>query len=128
MDDKPVMLLLYVDDLFLVGNEKQISKCKKNLVAEFEMKCLGFMHYFLGLEIWRIPKGIFLNQGKYVVEILKMFDMLECKAIATPMDTHLKLMADGCDTIQTNHWFIDVSDEYPTRYMLCYEHFDSISY
>ena len=31
MDDKPVILLLYVDDLFLIGNEKQIKDCKKNL-------------------------------------------------------------------------------------------------
>ena len=40
------------------------------------------------------PRTIFLNQGKYVVEILKRFDMLECKAMATPMDTTLKLLAD----------------------------------
>ena len=52
------------------------------------------MHYFLGLEVWHIPEGIFLNQGKYVVEILKRFDMLDCKANATPMDTNLKLLSD----------------------------------
>ena len=53
------------------------------------------MHYFLGLGVWQSPKGIFLNQGKYVVEILKMFDMLECKAMATPIDTHLKFLANA---------------------------------
>ena len=58
------------------------------------MKDLGLMHYFLGLEIWQNPEGIFLNQGKYVVEILKIFDMLECKTMTTPMDTNLKLLAD----------------------------------
>ena len=52
------------------------------------------MHYFLGLEVWQNPKGIFLNQGKYAVEILKRFDMLESKAMATPMDTNLKLLVD----------------------------------
>ena len=52
------------------------------------------MHYFLGLEVWKNPEGIFLNQRKYTVEILKRFDMLECKAMATPMDTNLKLLAD----------------------------------
>jgi hypothetical protein len=46
------------------------------------MKDLGPMHYFLGLEVWKSPKKIFLNQGKYVVEILKKFDMLECKSMA----------------------------------------------
>jgi hypothetical protein len=43
------------------------------------MKYLGLMYYFLGLEVLQIPKNIFLNQGKYAVEILKRFDMLECK-------------------------------------------------
>ena len=83
-----------MDDLFLRGNEKQIMDSKKNLAEEFEMKDLGLMHYFLGLEVWQNLEGIFLNQGKYFVEILKRFDMLECKAMATPMDTNLKLLAD----------------------------------
>ena len=39
-------------------------------------------------------EGIFLHQGKYVVEILKRFNMLECKAMATPMYSNLKLLAD----------------------------------
>ena len=52
MDDEPIILLLYVDYLFLTGNEKQIKDCKKKLVEEFQMKDLGLMHYFLGLEVW----------------------------------------------------------------------------
>ena len=51
IEDEPVILLLYVDDLFLTGNEKQIVERKKNLPEEFEMKELGLMHYFLGLEV-----------------------------------------------------------------------------
>ena len=52
------------------------------------------MHYFLGLEVWQNSKGIFLNQRKYAMEILKIFDMLECKSMATPMDSNMKLLAD----------------------------------
>jgi hypothetical protein len=52
VDDGPVILLLYVDDLFLTGEEKLIIDCKKKLSIEFEMKDLGPMHYFLGLEVW----------------------------------------------------------------------------
>ena len=52
------------------------------------------MHYFLGLEVWQSLEKIFLNQGKYPVEILKRFDMLECKSMNTPMETKLKLMVD----------------------------------
>ena len=43
-DDRIMILLLYVDDLFLTGNEKRISECKKNLATKFEMKDLGMMH------------------------------------------------------------------------------------
>jgi hypothetical protein len=63
MNDEPVILLMYVDDLFLTGEEKLITDYKKKLTAEFEMKDLGLMHYFLGLEVWQSPEKIFLNQG-----------------------------------------------------------------
>jgi hypothetical protein len=71
MNDEPVILLLYVDDLFLIGEENLITECKKRLSSEFEMKDLGLMHYFLGLELWHSPERIFLKQGKYAVEILR---------------------------------------------------------
>jgi hypothetical protein len=53
MNEELVILLLYVDDLFLTGEEKFITDCKKKLTgtAEFEMKDIGSMHYFLGLEV-----------------------------------------------------------------------------
>jgi hypothetical protein len=94
MNDEPVILLLYVDDLFLIREEKLITDCKKKLAVEFEMKDLGLMHYFLGLEVWQSPEKIFLNQGKYAVEILKRFVMLEFKYMNTPMETKLKLLVD----------------------------------
>jgi len=52
MDYELVILLLYVDDLFLTGEEKLIAECKRRLASEFEMKELGLMDYFLGLEVW----------------------------------------------------------------------------
>jgi hypothetical protein len=94
INNEPVILLLYVDDLFLTGEEKLITECKKRLASKFEMKDLGLMHYFLGLEVWQSPKRIFLNQGKYAVEILKRFNMLECKSMNTPMEAKLKLLVD----------------------------------
>jgi hypothetical protein len=94
MNDEPVILPMYVDDLFLTGEENLIKDCKKKLVAEFEMKDLGLMHYLSGLEFWQSTKNIFLNQGKYSVEIPKRFDMLECKSMNTPMETKLKLLVD----------------------------------
>jgi hypothetical protein len=52
-DGEPMILLLYLDDLFLTGAENLITECMRELVAEFEMKDLGMMHYFLGLEVWQ---------------------------------------------------------------------------
>jgi hypothetical protein len=54
-NDGPVILLLYVDDLFLTDEEKLITNCKKKLVVQFEMNDLSPMHYFLGLEVWQSP-------------------------------------------------------------------------
>jgi hypothetical protein len=51
-DGEPMILLLYVDDLFLTGTEKLITEFKRKLAVEFEMKDLGMMHYFLRLEVW----------------------------------------------------------------------------
>ena len=52
------------------------------------------MNYFLGLEVWKILERIFLNQGKYAVEILNRFDMLECKSTNTPMEKKFNLLVD----------------------------------
>ena len=50
-DDGIMILLLSVDDLLFIGEDKPINECKKKLVAKFEMKVLGMMHCFLGLEV-----------------------------------------------------------------------------
>jgi hypothetical protein len=89
-----MILILHVDDLFLTGDEKLIIESKRKLVAEFEMKYLGMMHYFLGLEVCQRLSEIFLNQGKYVVEILKGFRMMDFKSMPTPMATNMKLLSD----------------------------------
>ena len=86
-DDGIMILLLYVDDLFLTGKEMLINEYKKKLAKKIEMKDLGTIYYFLDLEVWQFTDEIFLNQGKYTIDILKRFGMLDCKAINTPMMT-----------------------------------------
>ena len=54
------------------------------------MKGLSLMHYFLGLDIWQMNDEIFLSQGKYTVDILCRFGMVDCKSINTPMDSNLR--------------------------------------
>ena len=51
-DGNPMILLLYVDDLFVTGMDGLIADTKRNLVADFEMKDLGMMHYLLSMEVW----------------------------------------------------------------------------
>jgi hypothetical protein len=62
-----LFLVLYVDDLVLIGAKKLIAECIENMETEFEMKDIDMMHYFLGLEVWQGPREIFLGQGKYAV-------------------------------------------------------------
>ena len=73
------------------------------------------MHYFLSMEVWQNVDGISLGQGKYVVEILERFGMMDCKALTTPMASNLKLLSDASSDLvdaTSNDWVLDVPDEH----------------
>jgi hypothetical protein len=93
--NQPVILIPYVDDLFLTGDEGLIAWCKMELTSEFDRKDLGLMHYFLGLEVWQRHGEIFLAQGKYTVDVLKRFCMMDYKSMSTPMVTNLRKLHDS---------------------------------
>ena len=57
----PMILLLYVDDLFVTGVDGLIDDTKMKLATEFVMKELGMMHYFLGVEVWQNTDRISLG-------------------------------------------------------------------
>eukprot|EP00253_Pinus_taeda_P023475 PITA_23475 len=65
------------------------------LASEFEMKDLGLINYFLGLEVWQKPGEIFLSQGKYVVKVLERFSMVDCKPVTTPMELDFKKLSSS---------------------------------
>eukprot|EP00253_Pinus_taeda_P024614 PITA_24614 len=88
--EEPLILVLYVDDLIITGAERLIEHCKRDLEAEFEMKYIGLMHYFLGLEVWQEEGHFFLGQGKYIVDILGRFHMEDYRPMSTPMITNWK--------------------------------------
>jgi hypothetical protein len=54
VEGKLLIIVLYVDDLILTGDEQLIHSCGEDLAKEFKMKDLGLIHYFLGLEIWQL--------------------------------------------------------------------------
>ena len=58
-----MILLLYVDDQFVTCEDGLISNTKRKLAAEFKMKNLGMMHYFLSMEVWQNLDGISLGKG-----------------------------------------------------------------
>eukprot|EP00253_Pinus_taeda_P009302 PITA_09302 len=95
-EDKNVALIsVYVDDLIIAGNAcKLIEKLKNQLSHVFEMKDLGELYYCLGLEVWREPGNTLITQSKYTREILKRFNIIECKATSTPLEQNVKLCSD----------------------------------
>ena len=52
VEGKLLIIFLYVNDLILTSDEELIHSCKEDLAKDFEMKDMGLLHYFLGLEIW----------------------------------------------------------------------------
>ena len=56
----PIMILVYVDDLFLTCEDELIKDARRRLAIEFDMKYLGMIHYFLGMEVWQNEDGFSL--------------------------------------------------------------------
>ena len=106
VEDKLLIIVLYADDLILIGDEQLISSCKEDLAKEFEMKDMGLMHYFLGLELWKGDGELFVSQGKYATVILRRFRMESCKPMESPLATNWrKENATSCEEVDaTIYW------------------------
>uniref|UniRef100_A0A803KYB0 Reverse transcriptase Ty1/copia-type domain-containing protein n=1 Tax=Chenopodium quinoa TaxID=63459 RepID=A0A803KYB0_CHEQI len=84
--EKITCLIIYVDDMIITGNdEEEIADLKGKLFQEFEMKDLGNLKYFLGIEVLRSKQGIFIHQRKYILDLLAETGMLGCKPAETPI-------------------------------------------
>ncbi|GJS08130.1 retrovirus-related pol polyprotein from transposon TNT 1-94 [Tanacetum coccineum] len=90
-----LLVQIYVDDIiFGSTNPKYSKRFEKLMHSRFEMSLMGEMKFFLGLQIHQSPKGIFINQAKYALEILKKHNMDNCHSIGTPLATKPKLDVD----------------------------------
>jgi len=89
-----IILLLYVDDMLIVGmNSSRIDKLKKQLSQSFAMKDLGTAKQILGVRIHRCRKDkkLFISQEQYIEKVLERFNMNKAKVVSSPLATHFKL-------------------------------------
>ena len=87
-----IILIVYVDDIILTGNDtEEITRIKMALNKEFEVKDLGNLKYFLGMEVARSREGIYVSQRKYILDLLKETGMLGCRPSAVPISTTKKV-------------------------------------
>ena len=88
-------IALYVDDLLIVGeNKNTIMTIKRRLSEQFEMKDLGIAKKFLGMEIeYGTDGSIKIHQNQYIQQLLERHGMIGCNSVTTPLDTSVKLIA-----------------------------------
>ncbi|KAK2968523.1 hypothetical protein RJ640_022768 [Escallonia rubra] len=84
---------------------EEMNRLKTILTKEFEIKDLGKLKYFLGMEVARSNKGISISQRKYTLDLLKETGMLGCKPVDTPMDPICKLgRKEGSSTVDKGRY------------------------
>ncbi|GJU43423.1 putative RNA-directed DNA polymerase [Tanacetum coccineum] len=87
-----IALLVYVDDIIISRNDlNEIDMFKTFLSSKFQIKDLGKLKYFLGIEVIDCDNAIFLSQRKYCIELLHEFGMLGCKPTSVPMEPNTVL-------------------------------------
>jgi hypothetical protein len=88
-------LLLYVDDIIITGNlPTAVTELITNLASVFELKDLGPLKYFLGLQIDYKSSGFFVHQSKYALDVLSRHNMTTCKPCTSPFVSCSKVSSD----------------------------------
>ncbi|KAJ9558178.1 hypothetical protein OSB04_012792 [Centaurea solstitialis] len=83
-----VVIQIYVDDIIFGSTSRELfKKFETVMTEEFKMSMMGEINFFLGLQVRQFSYGIFINQSKYIFDLLKKFDMSGCHSIGTPMAT-----------------------------------------
>uniref|UniRef100_A0A2N9HLJ3 Integrase catalytic domain-containing protein n=1 Tax=Fagus sylvatica TaxID=28930 RepID=A0A2N9HLJ3_FAGSY len=86
------LLLLYVDDMIITGDDVQgIQDLKRFLGQHFEMKDLGPLSYFLGLEVSSSSDGYYLTQAKYTSDLIFRAGIMDSKIVDTPIEYNNRL-------------------------------------
>nr|GEZ13990.1 retrovirus-related Pol polyprotein from transposon TNT 1-94 [Tanacetum cinerariifolium] len=99
-NDDVLVVQVYVDDIIFGSTHPRYTQLFSDLMkSRFEMSMMGEMTFFLGLQVNQSPCGIFINQSKYVLEILKKYGMESCDPVGTPMEIKDKLDLDQNGTL-----------------------------
>jgi hypothetical protein len=89
-------LLVYVDDIIVISSSTAaVDALLRDLGAEFVLKDLGDLQYFLGIQVIKQSDGLLLCQEKYATDLLKKVGMQHCKPVATPLSISEKLSLEG---------------------------------
>nr|GFA62426.1 hypothetical protein [Tanacetum cinerariifolium] len=93
--DNILVVQVYVDDIiFGSTHPRYIQLFSDPMKSRFEMSMMREMTFFLGLQVNQSPCGIFINQSKYVLEILKKYGMESCDLVGTLIEIEDKLDLD----------------------------------
>ena len=97
VNGKVLIVVLYVDDLIFIANDNfLIDEFKEAMKTEFEIIDLGFLKYFLGIEIKQMHDSIFISQEKYARNILERFKMQNSNVAPKPMIVGINLRKKDC--------------------------------
>ncbi|CAL9247649.1 unnamed protein product, partial [Arabidopsis halleri] len=106
-----MLLLMYVDDMVLTGNDSSlISKLLSKLNEKFMMKDMGPLKYFLGIQAQFTSKGLFLNQEKYATDLLINAGMLGCAPMPTPLPVQIDRMPHQDELFQEPTYFRSLAE------------------
>ncbi|GJT69056.1 retrovirus-related pol polyprotein from transposon TNT 1-94 [Tanacetum coccineum] len=90
-----LLVQIYVDDIiFSSTNTVMCNEFANQMTTKFKMSMMGQMSFFLGLQIYQSPRGIFINQSKYASEIVKKYGLLTIDSVDTPLVEKSKLDED----------------------------------
>ena len=91
-----ILLLLYVDDMIITNDDLSgIQELKDFLSQQFEMKDLGHLSYFLGLEITHSIDRLYITQTKYTFELLSRAKLTNSKFVDTLIEFNAHLTLSG---------------------------------
>ncbi|GKV03587.1 hypothetical protein SLEP1_g15862 [Rubroshorea leprosula] len=101
-----VLLLLYVDDMIITRDDVAgVEELKQSLSQKFEMKDLGVLSYFLGLEVTSSDDGYLLSQVKYASDLVSKAELNDRKSVSTPLEPNVKLTPmDGSPLSDPTHY------------------------